>query len=271
MCDLSKVTIGIKSFIRFKKLDKALEGIEDSLPECKVIVADDSFPSHASTVPVDYRFRAEKCRINMYETNPNIRILFADFDSGFGYKSNVIAQAVQTPYLLVGSDDFDFSPMAARKGIIELVRVLDTYPNISIASGRVDNRRYEFILIESNGVVTEIPAAEDDGFGYVVADLTVNYSLIRREVLRRVQWDNDVKIGGGEHGAFFLDCKRAGFNTVYVPGVNINTQRGRDSEEYRKYRNRALSPERPCFAKRRIKKYVLGDGRVDYDESITGR
>jgi len=256
VCDLSKVTIGIKSFLRLNKLNKALQGIESNLPECKVIVADDGY----ATFNVDL--------FELFE-HPNINLIQLSFDKGFGYKSNVIAQAVQTPYLLVGSDDFDFSPVSVRKGIIELVRVLDTYPNIGIASGRVDNRRYEFILFESNGAVTEIPADDDDGFGYVVADLTVNYSLIRREVLRRVQWDNDVKIGGGEHGAFFLDCKRAGFNTVYVPGVNINTQRERDSEEYRNYRNRALSSERPCFVKRGIRKYVLGDGTIDYESRDT--
>ena len=34
-------------------------------------------------------------------------------------------------------------------------------------------------------------------------DLTVNFRLIRREVFGKVRWDDDVKIGGGEHGKRF--------------------------------------------------------------------
>ena len=256
MCDLSKVTIGIKSFLRLNKLNKALLGIESNLPECKVIVADDGYAT----------FNADL--FELFE-HPNINLIQLNFDKGFGYKSNVIAQAVQTPYLLIGSDDFDFSTMLVRKGVKELVRFLDTFPGIHIASGRVDGRPYEFLLDEQNGVITERRLPDYNGDAAIVVDLTVNYSLIRREVFRRIQWDNDVKIGGGEHGAFFVDCKRLGFKTVYVPGVNIYTQRERDSEEYRQYRNRALSPERPCFVKRGIRKYVLGDGTIDYESRDT--
>ena len=257
MCNLDKVTIGIKSFLRLNKLGKALQGIQDNLPECKVIVADDGYGSFC---------------VELFELfhDTNVNLIGLDFDKGFGYKSNVIAQAVRTPYLLIGSDDFDFSPISVRKGIVELVRVLDTYSNIDIASGRVDGRRYEFNLIENGDTIIEERVEPLNG-RFTFCDLTVNYSLIRREVFRRVQWDNDVKIGGGEHGAFFVDCKRAGFVTTYVPGVNINTQRERDSGEYQNYRNRALSSERPCFAKRGIKKYILGDGTVDYDESTSSR
>jgi hypothetical protein len=254
--NLERVTIGIKSFLRLNKLKKALQGAMYNLPECKVIVADDGYGSFC---------------VELFELfdDTNINLIALDFDKGFGYKSNVIAQAVQTPYLLIGSDDFDFAPISVRKGIIELVRVLDMNPDIHIASGRVDNCKYEFDLYEEDGMIQEIPRYDLGVYAvtpwFIECDLTVNYSLIRREVFHRVQWDDDVRIGGGEHGAFFLDCKRAGFKTVYVPGVNVNTQRERDSEEYRQYRNRALSPERPCFVKRGIKKYVLGDGTIDYD------
>ena len=95
-------------------------------------------------------------------------------------------------------------------------------------------------------------------------DLTVNFSLIRQEVFKKVRWDDDVKIGGGEHGSWFLDVKRAGFKVAFVPGVNINEQSLRSSTEYRQFRARANSPERPCFERRGIKRYVLGNGSVDY-------
>ena len=53
---------------------------------------------------------------------------------------------------------------------------------------------------------------------------------------------------------------------AYVLGVNITTQCKPDPSEYRPYRARAGNPARPCFVKRGIKTYILGDGRVDYQE-----
>jgi hypothetical protein len=186
--------------------------------------------------------------------------------------SNEIVRALDTPYLLGASDDFDFSPPDVRVGIEKLVAVLEKHPTYYAVSGRVNNRPYEKFLTEKNGVVTETDARIDERFGahpnYDVfdVDLTVNYTLFRRETFNTIRWDDDVKIGGGEHGALFVDMHRAGFKVGFVPGVNINQQEGRDSEEYQRFRNRARSPERPCFVKRGIKEYILSSGQVDYRE-----
>jgi hypothetical protein len=119
-------------------------------------------------------------------------------------------------------------------------------------------------------------------YSVVGCELTKNYSLIRRsafysrcwvgdergstyeEVRTPLAWDDDVKIGGGEHASFFIDLKKLGFNVAYVSGVNINAQEGSDSPRYNKYRRRACRPERECFKRRGIKKYVLADGTIDF-------
>lgn len=193
-----------------------------------------------------------------------MHIFLLPFDSGFGAKSNIIAGCCGTPYLLIGSDDFDFSPAPVREGIERLTEVLDHTPRLSIVSGRVSNRPYEFALADEGHRVQEFPIEYSEGMPYCPCDLTVNYSLIRQEVFQKVSWDDDVKIGGGEHGAFFVDCKRAGFEVAYVPGVSISEQRVPSSARYRQFRARANSPERPCFDKRGITEYILGDGRTDY-------
>jgi hypothetical protein len=250
VADLSKVTIGIKSFLRKEKLNTAIAGIQDNLPECWTIIADDSETKWSRVFVNDIKEFRETW-------------VMCPFDSGFGFKSNLIAQHCRTPYLLIGSDDFDFSSKAVRSGIQELVRILDTYSNIHVASGRVNGRRYEYNFV-ING--TEIREERVEPLShFVFCDLTVNYCLVRKEVFSKVSWDDDVKIGGGEHAAWFLDLKRNGFNTSYVSGVNITSQPGIDTGQYRTYRNRANSPERPCFVRRGITKYTLGDGRVDYE------
>jgi hypothetical protein len=128
---------------------------------------------------------------------------------------------------------------------------------------------YEFDLEDLGDTIIEhiahVPAHPT--LWAVNCDLTVNYSMIKRRVFEKVSWDNDQMIGQGEHGAFFVDCKRGGLSTAYIPGVNINTQRKVDPPEYKPYRARAHSPERSCFVKRGNKKYVLGNGQVDYEEA----
>jgi hypothetical protein len=248
-----KISIGIKTFLRDLPLFVCLDGLEANFPGASIIVADCG------------TFEKDKKRSLYYSlVRCGHTVIWLPFDSGFGRMSNAIVGVLDSPYLLVGSDDFIFNEAAA-SGVERLQEVLDNCPDVDIASGRVNNRPYEFYLDIKDGVVVEIPIQWQLDPWTVDADLTVNYSLIRREVFKRVRWDNDVRIGGGEHGSFFYDCKLAGVKTVYVPGVNINEQQIRNSPEYNTFRNRARSAERPCFQKRGIVKYVLGSGKVDYD------
>lgn len=253
MSSLSKVTIGIKTFLRDPLLFHTIVSIRKNLPEVKMIIADDG------------EMTEEKDGIYADIIREGHQVVLCPFDSGFGYKSNRIAKALQTEYLLIGSDDFDFSPSEARTGIERLIDVLFLRPGLAMASGRVNNRPYEFMLDESDGAITETPCRFDDSVSIGVCDLTVNYGLIQASVFDNVRWDDDVKIGGGEHGAFFVDLKREGYKVAWVRDVNINEQQQRGDARYMSYRQRALSSERPCFDKRGIKKYVCGNGQIDYE------
>jgi hypothetical protein len=253
------IAIGIKTFLRDPQLFQVIDSIGRNLPGAKMIIADCG--DHTEEKDGIY---ADLAR----EGHHTIQL---PFDAGFGAMSCAIADALDRDYLLVGSDDFDFSTYEARLGIAKLQEVLDLCPEVDIASGRVNGNPYEFDLIEEDGKVTERPLDwidlhTDRFLWFAICDLTVNYSLIRKKVFQKVMWDADVKIGQGEHGAFFLDCKHAGFKTVYVKGVNIQEQQVRNSARYNEYRNRARSPERACFVRRGITEYVLGNGIVDYKE-----
>ena len=267
------IDIGIKTFLRDSCLFNAIEGIRTNFPVARMIIVDDGDQTEEKDSIYGDLHRAG----HITDVMP--------FDSGFGAKSNQIAFLSSRPYLLIGSDDFEFDKKAA-EGLFELQWILDNEPGIDIASGRVNNRHYEFdmhIIESSEGIsIKEEPIRLFEGGVYIQyfeADLTVNYSLIRNEVFWKplhwegydraaertaIGWDNDVKIGGGEHGAFFYDCKKAELKTVCAPGVNINEQQVRNSNRYKQYRNRAQSPERPCFDRRNIISYTLGNGRVDY-------
>ena len=254
---LTNVSILLKTFLRDRYLFETVRVIENEMPDAQMIIVDDGdFTAHKRSLYHRLRQNGHVC-------------LETAFDTGFGFKSNLGAAACNRPYLLIGSDDFDFR--GVRPGIEKLVKVLDA-DVADIASGRVRNNPYEGWLIDNGlGEIRERYIAFEkpqtvDGVRYHKCELTVNFSLIRRSILGpdKIHWDNDVKIGGGEHGAFFVDVKRAGHRVVYVEGVNINEQPEQLTDpRYGAFRGRARQPERPCFSRRGIKQYYCFDGTAD--------
>lgn len=252
---LSRVEVLIKTFLRDGYLTRCVAGIQKSLPDVKMVIVDDGEESR------DKLMMAAKLRRlgHIYHWLPK--------DSGFGAKANAAIQFYDRTYVLIGSDDFDFGDPTVRRGIERLVAVLDNVPEIAVASGRVANRPYEKTLELGDDWAKETNGyrggARVKGIDYRLCDLTVNYSLIRREVFEKVGWDSDVKIGGGEHGAFFIDLKRAGYQVAWVNGVSISELPANASWRHPSYltmRGRAHSPERPCYLRRGIEHYLTSGG-----------
>jgi len=260
---LNKVSIAIRTFLRDAQLFYTIDAIRRNLPEVQMIICDcGDHNEEKEGIFADLQREGHVC-------------IQLPFDAGFGSMGNAIADRLERPLLLMGSDDFDFSTVEVRQGIEKLIRTANLYPKFNVFSGRVNNNPYEFLLHDKgNGVLEEeacgIIPHPDFPQDYYWVDLTVNYSLVRKEVFQKVRWDDDVKIGGGEHAAWFLDVRQAGFAVAYIPGVNINEQQVRNSARYNLYRRRAMDPARPCFVKRGIRKYVMGNGVVDYEETGYG-
>jgi len=257
------LSIGIKTFLRDNHLRQAIWGIERNFPGAQMIIIDDGHRSSAK----ESKYHGLRSQGHICE--------YMCFDSGFGAKSNKMVSFLERPMILIGSDDFIFDESAV-ESVTGMMLAIDH--GWDVASGRVNNRPYEF-----NFEVTPYPGQPlDRDFGYQVrerpvlnpqtnpvpCDLTVNFSVIRKEVFQWVGWDNDVKIGGGEHGAFFWDCFRNNIRVGYVNGCNINENKEKASDEYREARARAMNPARPCFERRQIKRYILGTGEVDYDATV---
>lgn len=256
---LSKVCIIIKTFLRDGYLVRCIEGIKKYLPECKVVIVDDGYSTKQKvTMYAQLRELGHVCEV-------------MSFDSGFGAKSNEAVKHCDREFVLIGSDDFAFGQVHVREDVCRMVNTLEQVQDIDLVSGRVNNHPYEATLKEVGGDVyekrgyhseQECPAGK-----FNRCDLTVNYSMIRRTLLDRVRWDDDVKIGGGEHGMFFLDIQRAGGKVAYLPGVNINELPhnipGWQMTNYPEFRGRAKEPGRICATRRGISRYHLAGGEVE--------
>ena len=256
---LSRVCILIKTFLRDGYLLRCLAGIQRTMPDAKIIIVDDGYESSQKIhLYSELRRKGHACE-------------WLPFDSGFGAKSNRGVELADRDYVLIGSDDFDFADPSVRGYVEKMVAVLDALPAVGVASGRVNRRPYEATIEIDGDVAREHQGyageGEVNGIRYKYCDLTVNFSLIRRAVFEKVKWDSDVKIGGGEHGAFFIDVKRAGWKTVYLPGVNINEMKGPMNwahHAYGRFRGRASSPGRICLKRRGISTYYLMGGQVEH-------
>lgn len=263
---LSNVTVLIKTFLRDGYLLKCVAGIQKTLPEVKIVIVDDGDD--------------ERQKVRLYSKLRALGhvCLWLPKDSGFGAKANAAIPYYDRPYVLIGSDDFDFDDPAVRKGIERMVTVLDNAPEIGVASGRVNNQPYEMLLELGPDWVKAKPGHRGNcrvkGVAYQLCDLTVNYSLIRKEVFEKVKWDSDVKIGGGEHGAFFVDVKRAGWEVAVVSGVSIKELPANNSWRHRDYmamRGRARDPGRPCYTRRGINHFITSSGCEMHGANCTGQ
>lgn len=255
---LSNIAVMVKTFLRDGYLTKTIEGLRKNLPEVKIVIADDGYHN--------------KSKFSMYAKlrDEGHSTIILPFDVGFGAKANATLPDLDRQYVLIASDDFNFHDKNARIGVERLARVLENDPSITIASGRVNNRAYEHILYVERNTVTERAgyreSRETEGVRYHLCDLTVNYSLIRRSALGegKLSWDGgEVKIGGGEHGAFFLDAMRAGLKTAFVEGVNINEHISSPFDfhyAYPDYRRRAKQLGRSCLKRRGIDRWQLATG-----------
>ena len=241
MADLNTVCVLLKTFLRDGFLLDTVRMFEKEYPEIRMVIMDDGYPTSAKDA--------------MYQRLQNLghTCEYLPFDSGFGAKANAAIRHFDRPYVLVGADDFNFDEPGVREGIERMVTVIDGVPALGVASGRVDNHPYKGFLSYGGNFIKETALTMGDwlevnGVEYKLCNLTVNYSIVRTEALLGknerppIRWKEEFKIGG-EHFWFFYDMGKAGWQTAFVPGVNIAQRKYEPSKihpDYGKYRGRAI-------------------------------
>ena len=251
-----RVTIMVKTMLRDGPLFFALDGIQKTLPDCKIVVVDDGIE------------RPEKITRYARLREQGHTCIWLPFDTGFSRKANAAIPHCDGDFVLIGSDDFNFMQDNVASDINKMMKVLDHDPSVGFAAGRVNGVQYEWQWEQGEDWLKEYKGdnggGEVDGVKYRYCDLTVNYGLVRRSILNTVHWDDTpIKIGGGEHAAWFIDLKRAGWRAAYVEGCNINESkhiRHMIDVKYALLRSRARGEGRPLLKVRGINRYTMGSG-----------
>lgn len=252
--DLSKVTIAIPTFLRPGYLGACVSSIFKSLPECKIAIACDD-----TLTPEPW-------------PNEKLKFVRLPFDTGLTAKRNHAVQMVETEYTLIACDDFDFSNLSTRRGIENMIRVLDEHKEIDVAVGTYNDKKYEGTLLYVPGeyiaerrIYSYQHLGEWNRWGAIKIDIGINYFLARTKVLREVPWDETIRPIGGEHADWFMTMKDYGKTVAWVPNCPVWAFERNDfwmSPEYRSYRRRAYMGHQLFMEKWDIKRYI------EFDEAL---
>ncbi len=238
---MQEITFGITTFNRPQLLLQLIQSIRIRYPDVRILVADNG-DQHAS-LPDD------------------VMVIRLPFDCGLSSARNALIDHLETEYLLVLEDDFQFTD----ETVIEpLQRVLESTPDIGAVGGAIrgsDGRVTCYALdIEVCRQTMRIREATHRkevtscGIPYRLCDMVWNFALFRREMLLEHRWVDALKIG--EHCPYFYEVKLAGqWRIASCSLPKIYHVPDRRPQNYLKYRRRAASYFKAYLAVRGIEHY----------------
>lgn len=259
----NKLTAIIVTFLRDDYLKICLESLRKTYPEINIIVGDNGRTSN------DKKEMCERYEAEYFEL---------PFDCGLCTARNMLVDMVETPYILVGDDDFKYDKNAKVDEMLDFLEVTDDY---SLVGGRIIEggvlRNYQGNIDDNGNHFIYHPLQFTDHEEFIPCDITFNFFVARTEDVKAVRWDDEIKVAY-EHSAFFIDFKRAGkkvcfFSKAIVehkPTLPEMTELAKkEISEYQYYRSRKNDKKR--FFKRFGIEFVIDmQGRRDsYDSSPT--
>lgn len=210
------LTIIIKTFLRPNCLEKCISSIREFYPNIKILVADDSLPSHIK----------KRNDINKY--------LILPFDTGLSFGRNELLKEVTTPYFVLLDDDTIFT----KETKLEYALYVLKNTNFDIVGGIYLPDKFYGNLRKSDDnkfLIRDFGYYEEVLDGYPVYDFVPNFFVGKTALVRKVGWCNELKVQ--EHTEFFWRGKGILKSTVLPYFTSINSHE-RNIELYNKFRFR---------------------------------
>jgi len=204
--NLREVTALIKTFLRDEYLFTSVLSLRRHYPEIKIIVADDGYCSDQKEA------RLKEAGVSKYIALP--------WNRGVSRGRNILIDACETPYCLIGDDDFYYTE-ETRLG--EMLRMMEIADLAGGALRYLDTlQHYEATLEwvpESKGLIHHEISRDYqtyDGIQYGQADLTFNFFVAKTTLARKIRWEESIQVIF-EHEDFFMAGYDRGMKVVYCP------------------------------------------------------
>lgn len=231
----------VKTFERPEAAKRLIASIRAFYPDIRIRVADDS------RVPgINFTDSAVGCL--SYDNLP--------YDTGLSAGRNHLIDRVETPYVLILDDDFVFVEQTRIERFIPLLAhgVFDILGGLMLSSGS-PNPHAAWMEQKGDTLYYEhVTRCE----GPVRCDLVMNFICAKTEVLQRVRWDDELKLG--EHLDFYMRAQEAEARVGFLPSVAIDHRPVR-SKEYNGMRHEKARHYRQLFQEKRGIRHIVGSAR----------
>jgi hypothetical protein len=125
-----KTTAIIISFNRPKYTLDCITTLNKCFPNIKILIGNNGYTEHDSNCVDSFIQKQIKWKMIKYGG----RYVELPFDCGIGYARNVLLRLVDTPYVLIGDDDFYYTPEAR---LYDAETFLDNHTEYGMVGGRV--------------------------------------------------------------------------------------------------------------------------------------
>ena len=185
-----------------------------------------------------------RCLASIRRHLPDVPIIAEDTEGNLSRGRNRMIAQVQTPYLFIGEEDFEFDE---RTDLQKLATILDNdqeLGGVCIYAEPMKVRRHwcwadnmrRFRGGFQYGKPTEWRVSPD-GTSYLLCDLAANCGLWRREVFDGCPWDEELELI--EHAEWFWRLKQQEqWRVAFVPSVALKHWQDRPTAKYKQQRGR---------------------------------
>jgi GT2 family glycosyltransferase len=242
LTDMSDVTALLKTFMREESLYHCVKTLKENYPSIHVIVADDG-PTN----------KAKQAKLKTLGVE---RYISLPADSGLSKGRNVLIDACTTPYCLIADDDFGFkdSHLEYLRGLMDVAdiaagRVLQVGTQGFVQSGNYLDFGGNFVKVDGKLFFTPAKpewykqhttnaGIQSLTIQYTKADLVLNFFIAKTAVIKRLRWDEEIKVGY-EHEDFFIRARGAFLDVVLCPDAVAQHQEMDDARNpaYLQHRN----------------------------------
>ncbi len=238
---MEQVTALIKTFLRDEYLFNCVKTLKQHAPAIHIAVADDGHTSD------DKEKRLLSMGVDRY-----IRLPFNSAPVARG--RNLLVNVTETPYVLIGDDDFTYTGQARLPDLLSMMSVADIAGGAIMERGQILHYEGRFYRVSSEAMkmmaLSNGPYCQHESVMYQPADYVYNFFIAKTTALKKVHWDERLR-ASYEHEDFFLTAKKAGYKVAYCPNSLAHHRYGPpDSTEYQRYRHSGDRRDKTIFEKK---------------------